>query len=147
MSEDKTDPDFEKFVLENSEKIIAVLKAQKKDAESLFDDEKTRAEDMFRTNKGKVDEYVDNKKAKAEEVAFGMFTAVANPVVQRHFIKMGMELMMGIDEMVKAMPMPETVKKTWESATDVRDTFTDSYCDVNPRCQTKKKAAEKIELE
>ena len=147
MSENKTDPDFEKFVLENSEKIIAVLKAQKKDAEALFDDEKARAEDLFRMNKEKVDEYADAKKAKVEEIALGMFAAVANPVVQRHFIKMGMEFMMGMDEMVKAMPMPDTMKKTWESATDIRDTFTDSYCDVNPKCQTKKKTAKKIELE
>ncbi|MFA5452218.1 MAG: hypothetical protein WC248_01415 [Candidatus Methanomethylophilaceae archaeon] len=147
MSKSEADSDFEKFVLENSEKIIAVLKAQKNDAEVLFSDEKAKVEDLAKMNKEKIEEYADAKKAKVEEVAIGVFGAVANPVVQRHFIKMGMEFMMGMDEMLKAMPMPEAMKKTWESATDARDIFTDSYCDVNPKCQTKKKGTKKIELE
>lgn len=114
----------------NADRVRRILRAQREEAEA-----RARA-------------FAEEKRAKAEDAALGVLMAVANPEVQRHFVTMGLEFMMGLDAMMREMPMPGPVRKAADLAEAARSQMADAYCDANPGCRAKKKERlEKIELD
>jgi len=120
------DMDIEEFVKKNKEMIEAILKAQKE----------------------KFKEKAEPQKQKAEDAVKGMISLILDPEIQRHFVKAGMEVLSGIEEILKKAPMPDKMKETVEKACDARETFVrDVMCEVNTDCKMKPKKTKKIDVE
>lgn len=153
------DEEFERFVLENMNRIRSVMMDQESKIEDRESDDISRAERFAKERiddaqrfakdeKSKFEEFAKDKRAKSEDVIKDIFLAVTNPTVQKHFITMGIEFMMGMQSLIEAMPFPDSVKVGMDVANEAKDSFTDNYCDVNTKCKYKKKdGVEKIELD
>ena len=71
--------------------------------------------------------------------------AITNKDVQRHFIRMGMEFMMGMSALIEAMPKPEFAEDVMDKASDLKKTASQEYCSKNQDCP--RRTVKKIELE
>ncbi|MBQ2762285.1 MAG: hypothetical protein IJF47_01040 [Candidatus Methanomethylophilaceae archaeon] len=136
-----TDEEFMQFVIENKEKIIELMKT----VDSTSDND---LKDYVKNTERKVKDRAHQAKDKTEDFAKDMYSAVMNPDVHKHFIRMGMEFFMGLNELASRMPMPDSVKQFKEdvstSTTEVRSEF----CKNNKDCPAKAKSnLEKIELD
>jgi hypothetical protein len=138
---DMTDTEFEDFVLSNREKIISILEAEKEEAFDLIEKKKKKS-------KKKVKKKIEKGKSKAESVAKDITVAMLTPEVQKHFVTMGIEMMMGMEAFMRALPMKGFVKEAFDGAEHIRETVSDTYCDTNPRCSKKSKpSTSKIEID
>lgn len=139
MSDDKkyTDPELEQFIRENRDMIERLLK-----------EEKTLFKEFFNEEKASIEEIAEEQKKKAREAAQGVFNMFTDPEVQKHFMTMGMEFMMGMNALMRAAPMPDIVKDMAEKADEARKGASENFCDTNPDCKKKPKASapEKIEI-
>lgn len=136
-----TDEEFTQFVIENKERIIELMKT----VDSTSDND---LKDYVKNTERKVKDRAHQAKDKTEDFAKDMYSAVMNPDVHKHFIRMGMEFFMGLNELASRMPMPDSVKQFKEdvstSTTEVRSEF----CKNNKDCPAKAKSnLEKIELD
>ncbi|MBE6525900.1 MAG: hypothetical protein E7Z66_04990 [Thermoplasmata archaeon] len=136
-----TDEEFMQFVIENKERIIELMKT----VDSTSDND---LKDYVKNTERKVKDRAHQAKDKTEDFAKDMYSAVMNPDVHKHFIRMGMEFFMGLNELASRMPMPDSVKQFKEdvstSTTEVRSEF----CKNNKDCPAKAKSnLEKIELD
>jgi hypothetical protein len=124
-----TDEILEYLVRTERDKVEKILKAQKEAVKEKMESQKDRAEDAFKS------------------VAAMLF----NPDIQKHFVKAGMEVLSGIEEAIKVMPMPDFVRDTMSKASDAKDTIMkDVVCDSNPQCKVKvnkDKKMKKIDVE
>lgn len=136
-----TDEEFMQFVIENKERIIELMKT----VDSTSDND---LKDYVKNTERKVKDRAHQAKDKTEDFAKDMYSAVMNPDVHKHFIRMGMEFFIGLNELASRMPMPDSVKQFKEdvstSTTEVRSEF----CKNNKDCPAKAKSnLEKIELD
>lgn len=136
-----TDEEFMQFVIENKERIIELMKT----VDSTSDND---LKDYVKNTERKVKDRAHQAKDKTEDFAKDMYSAIMNPDVHKHFIRMGMEFFMGLNELASRMPMPDSVKQFKEdvstSTTEVRSEF----CKNNKDCPAKAKSnLEKIELD
>lgn len=119
---------FEEFVLQNEERIMEILMAGKSNVESKIGAEKEKGKAFVK----------------------GMVEAITNPEVTEHFMSMGIELLLGIGALVKAMPWPEEMQPFVEMVSEQKDTLSSVMCKRNPNCGAKGNdvapAIEKIEL-
>lgn len=131
------DPELEKFFSENRDMI-----------EKLLKEEKEMIKDTFEEEKEKMEALLEEQKDKAKEAAQGVVNMITDPDVQKHFMAVGLELLMGINALMKAAPMPDSVKEMVDKAEDVRKSASDNFCKNNPDCNKKPKPAapEKIEI-
>jgi 2-hydroxy-3-keto-5-methylthiopentenyl-1-phosphate phosphatase len=95
---------------------------------------------------------IESKKEKADETFKSVFAIFTNKEIQRHFVKAGMEFLSGIEEIIKAIPVPDSVREKMDMATEAKDDFVkDVVCDLNPSCKYKaaagKKKMKKIDVE
>jgi len=121
-------------------------------------DEKVDIEDFVKKNMGEIElilkaqkesfkEQANTQKEKAEDTLKGVLSLILDPEIQRHFVKAGMEVLSGIEEILKKAPMPDKVKETFEKACDAKEKFVkDVVCEENPDCKIKKKT-KKIDVE
>lgn len=95
-----------------------------------------------------VKEQMGSNKEEASKLRQGLKDvtgAFADEDVQRHFVRMGMELMMGISALVDAMPKPGIVDEAVKKASEVKKNASREYCASNPDCP--RRTVKKIELE
>ena len=102
-----------------------------------------------------------NKKAQAkieetnEEIEHTfkrVFDAVFSPEVQKHVVGAGIEMMLGFNAFLKAIPVPDKVQPYIDKVVEARENASAAYCAKNPDCPRKKAAAQsakakKIELD
>ena len=118
-------------------------------AKKVCDDVKEKAEEI----RGEVKDFIEEQKEanKDDESRmkqnFREFTdAFTNTEVQRHFVRMGMEFLLGMSAFIEAMPKPDFVEEAMEKAEEARKTASREYCATNEDCP-RKKAVKKIELD
>ncbi|MDR0309931.1 MAG: hypothetical protein LBH88_04160 [Candidatus Methanoplasma sp.] len=134
-----TDPDLEKFFRENREMIDRLFKEEKERMEKLFKEEKESFKNAFDEQRARAEEFAEKKKAKAKETAQEAFNAFTDPEVQRHFMAMGMEFMMAMNALMRAMPFPDTFKDMADKAEEARKKASDA-------ARSGKPTAEKVEI-
>jgi len=113
MSEDEKryiDPELEKFLKENKEMMKRLFSEEREMVESFFKEEKEYFKGTFDEEQKKTEEFFKEQRKKAKETGEEVFKAFADPEVQKHFMKMGMEFMMGMSALISAMPFPDIVK-------------------------------------
>ena len=124
MTKEKTEEEFREFILENEERILEIIGTRKK-AGSKFCKER---------EKGKA-------------FTKGVLEAFMSKEVQEHFIRMGLEMMMGVGALIKALPLPEELSPVVDAVTEQNDALEGMVKKSNPSKPRKKKSAvEKIEV-
>ena len=137
------DEEFKKFILDNKDRILNILQENLPDSDDV-----DRAFEYADKAKAKVSE----KKDAVEDVAKQVYTAFTAPEVHKHFIKMGMELFMGLNEIADRLPVPDSVRKVRDDMGRTETEIRKEMCRNNPDCMKKnvpKEPAglERIELE
>ena len=148
MSEDDKkyiDPELEKFLKENKEMLERLFSEEKEMMEKFIKEGKGSFKETFDSECEKADEFAKQKKEKAKEKAEEVFNAFTDPDVQRHFMKMGMEFMMGMNALIKAMPFPDFVKEAAGKAEEARKGTSDDFS--NSEKSKPNSGLEKIDIE
>ncbi|MDR0778919.1 MAG: hypothetical protein LBE48_05755 [Methanomassiliicoccaceae archaeon] len=108
--------------------------------------EKKKVEELLTQIPLKVD--IGPQKEKAEDAFRSIISLFFNPEIQKHFVKAGIEILSGVEEAIKNMPMPDFVKETMNKASETKDEMKKDFCDSNPDCKVKKdKKMKKIDVE
>lgn len=119
---------FEEFVLQNEERIMEILMAGRSKAESRITAEKEKGKAFVK----------------------GVVEAITDREVTEHFMSMGIEFMLGIGALVKAMPWPEEAQPFVDMVSEQKEALGSVMCKRNPSCGAKGKdsspSLEKIEL-
>ena len=114
------DPELEKFLKENKEMLERLFSEEKEMMEKLFKEGKSSFKETFDKECEKAEDFAKEKKEKAKEKAEQVFNAFTDPDVQKHFLVMGMEFMMGMNALIRAMPFPDFVKEAAGKAEETR---------------------------
>lgn len=80
-----------------------------------------------------------------KEAARAVFAAVTNRETQRHFIRAGMEIMLGFDALLRSMPMPDAAKSIVEKGSEYMDFLGKEICAVNPNCRHREQGGDELE--
>lgn len=153
------DPEVERFVRENKEMVERLLKEEREKAKEVYEKGTASAEEfisyhgekakeVYNTEKALLTDFAEYQKKKAQEAVGGVIAMVNDPDVQKHFMYAGLELMMAIDALIKAAPLPDFMREAAEKAKETRDTASKAYCEKNENCNARKKQqAEKIPID
>ena len=139
MSDEKDDMDFEAYILENKEKVKALLS---EDTEF-----KSFVKGELKSMKKKAKKKVKKAERKVDERFSDIKEALFSPEVQKHLVGAGIELMLGIGALMGSLPKSERAKDAMERMSEVRKNASAVYCSKNPDCPKKKAEVKKIELE
>ncbi|MDR2698133.1 MAG: hypothetical protein LBB30_00425 [Candidatus Methanoplasma sp.] len=121
------DPELEKFLKENKEMIERLFKEEKEMIGKFLKEEKEFFRDTFSEEWAKAKDSAEERKNKAKDTAQEMFNAFTDPEVQKHFMAMGMEFMMAVSALMKAMPFPEHIKDMADKAEAARKNASDNF--------------------
>jgi len=130
---DMSDEEFIEFINANKERMNALM----------GDDDKVRTylKDSAKKAKAKISQAEDA----AEDTAKKIVKAIFSEDVQRHMIGAGVELVLGINALFKAMPVPESARKVTDKLSEVRANASKAYCAKNPDCPRRNAEAKKAE--
>ena len=161
---DMTDDELREFLRQNREKVesfiieeapeflIAVretaserMKDADAEARKRFDEATEKADFIRGEAKDFIDEQTKEQKDKIKQSVKELATAFLDPEVQRHFVNMGIDFLMGVSAFVKAVPKPGKVEKAVDKVSEMRSSAAKQYCAKNPDCP--KKSVKKIELD
>lgn len=127
------------------------LKANMTRIKELMDDEVACAGEMadglkedLSSTADRLRESISEKKDRAEDVAKDIYKAFMNPEAHKHFVRMGMELFMGIGAIMESMPMPDAVRRFHEDVKDSRKGVQTEFCRSNEDCAAKRKTDDSI---
>ncbi|MDR3283084.1 MAG: hypothetical protein LBS92_05710 [Candidatus Methanoplasma sp.] len=94
-----SDPDLEKFFRDNRRMVERIIKEEK---EILL--ETAKAE------KAKAEECAKEQSERVRGVAADVFAIINDPEVQKHFTAVGIELLLGMNALLQASPIPDNLK-------------------------------------
>ena len=133
-----TDDEFVDFINASKDRIEMLM--------GRGDGVRTFVKDNAKKAKAKVEKTEDV----IEDNVKKFFGAIFSPEVQRHMVGAGVELMLGLGAIIKAMPVPEKAEPVVEKVSEIKKNAKSAYCSKNPDCPKKKaekKDAKKIELD
>lgn len=90
------------------------------------------------------EEQSTDKGQEIKEMARKMVNAVTNRETQKHFIRAGMEMMMGFDALLRNMPMTDDMKVILDKSTEYANFLRKEICAVNPNCSCRDKRADEV---
>ncbi|MDI3482683.1 MAG: hypothetical protein PWQ88_554 [Candidatus Methanomethylophilaceae archaeon] len=85
-----------------------------------------------------------------KEIAKKFVGAVTDRETQKHFVRAGLELALGMETMLRNMPMPEGARKMADLSADYINLLIEELCRINDpeyKYQEKEGKIEKVELE
>ena len=128
-----SDEEFMEFINANKERMNALMGGD--------DGFKAQVKSTAKRAKAKVDKAEDA----AEDTAKKIFKAIFSEDVQKHMIGAGVELVLGINALFKAMPVPESARKVTDKLSEIRSNASKAYCAKNPDCPRRNAEAKKAE--
>ena len=138
-SKEMSDEEFAEFINANKERLSALMN-EDKGLKSFIKENAKKA-------KKKVEEAADATEESVKKVV----SAIFSQDVQKHMIGAGVELMLGIGAIFKAMPVPQKAEPIVDKMSEIRRNAQSVYCSKNPGCPRKKTEAKietkKIELD
>lgn len=136
-----SDEEFMKFIIENKDRIKELMN----EVDSTSDND---LKDYIKDAGKQAKAHASQAKDKTEDFAKNMYSAFMSPDVHKHFIRMGMELFMGLNELASRMPMPDSVKQFKQDMDSSTSEVKSEFCKNNQDCAMKNKnSLEKIELD
>ena len=134
-----TDEEFIEFINANKDRMKALM----------GDDDSVKA--FLKENAKKAKKKAEEQKDAFEDNVKRVFEAIFSTEVQKHVIGAGVELVLGINALLKAMPVPEKAQPIVDKMSEFRQNAASVYCAKNPDCPRKNAAAKteakKIELD
>jgi vacuolar-type H+-ATPase subunit E/Vma4 len=117
--------------------------------ERMIKEQREMIEKLIEAQKASFKETTEPKKERAEDAMKAILSIIANKDIQKHFVKAGMEFLSGIEEIIKAVPFPDSVKEKMDKASEAKDEFVRGVvCELNPVCKQKTgKKMKKIDVE
>jgi len=117
--------------------------------ERMIKEQREMIEKLIEAQKASFKEATEPKKEKAEDAMKTIMSIITNKEIQKHFVKAGMEFLSGIEELIKAIPFPDSVKEKMDRASEAKDEFVrDVVCELSPVCKQKTgKKMKKIDVE
>ena len=132
------------------EEFIEFINANKERMNALMGDDKG-VKTFIKENAKKAKDKAEHAKDATEESVKKVFNALFSPEVQKHMFTAGVEIMLGIGAIIKAMPVPEKAQPIVDKMAEVRSNAASVYCAKNPECPRKKAEAKaeakRIELD
>lgn len=98
--------------------------------------------DMSEDKKGNEEH---DREQQMKDAAKQMLAALTNRETQRHFIRAGMEMMMGFDALLRSMPMTDDMKAVMNKATEYATFVSKEICAVNPNCNCRSPKVDDLE--
>jgi hypothetical protein len=132
----ETDEDIRRFVLENEERIREILRAEIPEEVPCPDEETGR---KFLRGIGPDAE-------KGKKFVKGITDALMDKDVQKHFVRMWLEMAMGIGALVKALPLPEEMSPFVDAVSERKDALENVVSKRAGTPRKKKQPVEKIEV-
>ena len=126
----------------------------KKKADNMSTDE--MLEELVKAHREKIEKILKEQDAaefkegpKAEDTLKSILSLFLDPEVRGHFVKAGIEILSGIEQLLKSAPMPDDMKQNVEKACDITDKVVNNI--VKEVCPDKKpkgkKTMKKIDVE
>ena len=131
--------EFQHFVKQNRSLIEQMMNLQREAAASALQTGRTITHEVADTAK----ETMDSARAKTEEFVSTTYNMFTDPQVQKHFMTMGMEFMMGLSEMMQKAPMPDFMK---DAASGMEQNWKQSACKNNDECAARRAKARKVDI-
>ena len=128
-----TEEEFQDFVAKNRDLIEKIMVLQKEGVIEVASAGRDAAHEAAHV--------VDDAKARAEEFAKATYSMFMDPEVQRHFMTMGMEFMMGLSAMMQRAPIPDSIR---DAAMSTEQTWKKSACAANDQCGASR--AQKVDI-
>lgn len=126
-----TEEEIQKFVSENRELIESIMRLQREGVVEAT----SAARDATKEAVAFAHDSADAARARAEDFGRAAYSMFMDPEVQRHFMTMGMEFMLGLSAMMQRAPIPDFVKDT---AGSTERTFKSAACRANEDCGARK---------
>ena len=117
-------------------------------------------EELVRTQREKIERILREQKEdageeaepKKEDTLRSVLSVLLNPEVQSHFVKAGIEILSGIEQLIRNAPMSENMKQNVERACDFKDRIVNDIVkeadpDKKPESKKKDKKMKKIDVE
>lgn len=159
-SEDRRyiDPEVEKFFRDNQEMISKLLREERLMAMEAFeknrasfdefvDYHKQTAKAAAKAEKEMVDEFAEYQRRKAKEAVGGVVKMVTDPDVQKHFFSAGLEMIMMVDALFKAAPIPDYMRDAAGKTKDATEAAGKAYREKTEDGSKKEKVSvEKIHI-
>lgn len=99
-------------------------------------DEKTEGHEHKKNDHGEGCECNECQDDRSMDFAKQLVGAMTSREAQRHFIRAGVELAMGVESIVRNLPMPDQVKKASDMTNDyVQFIIEEAFCAHNPYCK------------
>jgi len=118
--------------------------------EKIIKEQKEMIDKLINAQKASFKETFEPKKEKVDDAMKAMFSIITNKEIQRHFVKAGVEFLSGIEELIRAVPVPDNVKETMKKASEAKDDFVKDVVDELNSSKQKaagKKKMKKIDVE
>lgn len=145
MAKKMSDKELEDFVKANRERIEKLLNEEGSDFLDIAEETVIKGAKKARK---KTEELKGDKSETVKENAKEFAKAVFDPEVQKHFMRMGMEFVLGMSAFFDAIPKPDFVEDVAKDAKETQAEISKEFCDANPNCVRKKKpSVKKIELD
>ncbi len=126
-----TEEEIRRFVSENRELIESIMRLQREGMVEAT----AAARDATRDAMGFAQDSAQEARARAEEFGRAAYDMFMDPEVQRHFMTMGMEFMLGLSAMMQKAPIPDFVKET---AGSTERNMRAAACKTNEDCGARK---------
>ena len=135
----------------SDEDFVAFINANKERMESLMGEDKS-VKEYLKNSAKKAQAKIEETNEEIEHTFKRVFDAVFSPEVQKHVVGAGIEMMLGFNAFLKAIPVPDKVQPYIDKVVEARENASAAYCAKNPDCPRKKAAAQsakakKIELD
>lgn len=126
-----TEEEIQEFVARNRELIESIMRLQRDGAVEAA----AATRDVAKEAITYAHDSADEAKARAEDFARSTYNMFMDPEVQRHFMTMGMEFVLGVSAMMQKAPIPDFVK---DAAGTTEKSFRSSACRANEDCGARK---------
>ena len=125
-----SEEEFEAFIRQNRDLIERMIDLQRGAVRGFTDSESEAAREV----RDRVYDRVDYGRSRAEDAARAFMGMVTDPEVQRHFMNMGMEFMMGMSALMSKAPMPDFMK---DGISSTESGFRNAACRSNADCSAR----------
>lgn len=134
-----TEEEFEQFVRSNRDLIERMMALQKGAAAGFVDAEREIARETYGYARG----VADAGRARTEELVASFLGTFTDPEVQRHFMNMGMEFIMGMSAIAERAPLPDFAKEGYRST---HDSMMDAACRARDCGKQQRQRPQRVEI-
>lgn len=125
---------FRQFADEQTDYAYSAAREERERARRMAAEEREYLHIAAEEERARIREEAMRQKAYADEAAGKVLGVVTDPQFQQHLVGAGMEMFMALNALIRASPVPDSVKDAADRMDRNKNT---EYCRKNPYCQKK----------